>query len=290
MTILDPAAASAPVPEAPPMQAPPAAAPAPQAPAPSISIPENWKEILDESIRGEASLQTVNSVQDLAKSFVNAQKMIGADKVQLPNKYDDGTQLRNVLNKLGLSEKLEEYDIAPKDIPIDENNKDYFDKFKQQAHKLGILPAQAKEMFKFMHTESLEQDNAIVKQIEVEQQEAINTLQKEWGAAFESKVNLAKQATKFLAGSDDVLYSTLTSPQYGNNPAIVKVLAKFGEMMAEDKIITGVPKDDMAKSPGEAQKEIQTIYGDKTHPYNNKDHPRHQAAIKEMQQLFQLMG
>jgi hypothetical protein len=59
-------------------------------------------------------------------------------------------------------------------------------------------------------------------------------------------------------------------------------------MLSEDKIINGIPKDDMAKSPAEAQKEIQMIYGDKTHPYNDASHPRHEAAVKEMHELFRL--
>lgn len=256
-------------------------------PAPNpISIPENWKEALEEDFRNDPSLQPIQSLQDLAKSYINAQKMVGADKIQLPNKYDDGTQLRNVLTKLGLPTELDKYDIKPKDVEIE--NEELFNSFKAQAHKLGILPHQAKEMFQFLHSQGVEQEQQLMEQMEKQTQEAVSSLQKEWGAAFKNKIELAQMATKHIAGEDEALYNMLISPQFGNNPAIVKAFARVGEMLAEDKIISGIPKDDMAKSPAEAQREIETIYGDKTHPYNLPDHPRHAASVKEMQELFKL--
>lgn len=255
-------------------------------PPASVTIPENWKEVLGEDFRNDPSLQSINTLQDLAKSYVNAQKLVGADKIQLPNKYDDGTQLRNVLNKLGLPTKLDEYDIKPKEIEI--ANEELFNQFKVQAHKLGILPNQAKGIFEFLHTQSVEQDNQLVEQMKKQEEEAVQNLQKEWGAAFKNKVQLAQSAVKHIAGEDETLYNMLISPQFGNNPAIVKAFARVGEMLSEDKIINGIAKDDMAKSPAEAQKEIETIYGDKTHPYNLPAHPRHAAAVKEMQELFKL--
>jgi hypothetical protein len=255
---------------------------------PAIEFPENWKEGLPEDLRGEQSLGTINTIQDLAKSYINAQKMVGADKIQLPNKYDDGSQLRNVLNKLGLPADLNEYDISPKNVEIPEEHQESFNAFKAHAHKLGLLPQQAQEMFEFLHNQGVEQDQQLIEQQQKIEQEAIANLQKEWGAAFNNKIGLAQQAVKHVAGEDEALLSTLTSPEFGNNPAIVKAFARIGEMLSEDKIINGIPKDDMAKSPAEAQKEIQMIYGDKTHPYNDASHPRHEAAVKEMHELFRL--
>jgi hypothetical protein len=259
-----------------------------EAPVSNVELPENWKEALAEEFRNDPSLGTINSVQDLAKSYVNAQKMIGADKIQLPNKYDDGTQLRNVLTKLGLPQELDQYEITPKNVELPEESQEAFNAFKSHAHKLGLLPQQAQEMFEFLHNQGIEQDKQLIEQQEKFEQEAIANLQKEWGAAYNNKVSLAQQAVKHVAGEDEALYNQLISPEFGNNPAVVKAFARIGEMLSEDRIINGLPKDDMAKSPSEAQKEIEMIYGDKTHPYNNPSHPRYQAAVKEMQELFRL--
>jgi hypothetical protein len=57
--------------------------------APSIlgegmAFSEGWREHLPEDIRAEPSLANVRDLPGLAKSYVNAQRMIGRDKIVLP--------------------------------------------------------------------------------------------------------------------------------------------------------------------------------------------------------------
>ena len=45
---------------------------------------ENWKESLPEEIRGDKSLDVVTDFNGLVSQHINAQKMLGKDKVVLP--------------------------------------------------------------------------------------------------------------------------------------------------------------------------------------------------------------
>ena len=46
----------------------------------------DWRDSIPEEIRGHSSLEHINDIGALAKSYVHAQQMVGADKVALPGK------------------------------------------------------------------------------------------------------------------------------------------------------------------------------------------------------------
>ena len=51
------------------------------------SVAEDWRSTIPEEIRGHKSLEHIQDVGALAKSYVNAQSMIGADKIAIPGKH-----------------------------------------------------------------------------------------------------------------------------------------------------------------------------------------------------------
>ena len=85
----------------------------------------NWKEALPEEVREDPSMQAIQTVDNLAKSYVNAQKMIGADKIIVPNKYAEENEWQDVFTKLGLPESPDKYEISVSDKEVD---KDFFNK------------------------------------------------------------------------------------------------------------------------------------------------------------------
>ena len=87
----------------------------------------SWKEALPEDVREDPSMEAIQTVDNLAKSYVNAQKMIGADKIIVPNKYAEANEWQDVFTKLGLPESVDKYEISAKE----EVDQEFFDKFKQ---------------------------------------------------------------------------------------------------------------------------------------------------------------
>ena len=69
----------------------------------------NWKDALPEDVKQDPSMQAIQTVDNLAKSYVNAQKMIGADKIIVPNKYAEENEWKDVFTKLGLPESPDKY-------------------------------------------------------------------------------------------------------------------------------------------------------------------------------------
>lgn len=252
-----------------------------------IQFPENWKEAVPEDLRNDPSMQAIKDIPGLMKSYVNAQRMIGADKIVVPNKYDDGTQLREALIKLGLPKEVDEYKINKADgLEIAD---EMISNFASKAHELGVLPNQAEALFNHILGEHSASTNKEIedynKQI-IEEQEA---LKQEWGQGYEANIDLARKAANHLADGNQELLEHLTSPTIGGDPKMVKIFSKIGAMLKEDNIISDA-KNNWGKTPEDAKREYMDIMGDPNHPYNNGKHPSHAAAVKEVSKLFQMMG
>ena len=48
---------------------------------------QNWKDSLPEELKAEKALESIQDIPGLAKSYIHAQKMIGSDKIPVPNKF-----------------------------------------------------------------------------------------------------------------------------------------------------------------------------------------------------------
>ena len=70
-----------------------------------------FMEMIPEELREHPSLAPIKDVGNLARSYVNAQRLIGSDKVPLPANPTD-EDLDNIYSKLGRPEDASGYEIA----------------------------------------------------------------------------------------------------------------------------------------------------------------------------------
>jgi hypothetical protein len=112
-------------------------------------------------------------------------------------------------------------------------------------------------------------------------QKGETALRKEWGKAFDSKLQLGEKVLDEF-GSDD-LKAKIKQNGLNNDPEFIKFLSKAGEGLSEDTI-SGKPKGALM-TPEQAQREVAKIMGDQKHPYWNKDHAEHKFAVERVEQL-----
>lgn len=247
-------------------------------------LPDNWKELLPDDLKSEGSLGPIKDIPTLVKSYINAQKMIGADKLPIPGKDATEAEWTEAFHKLGNPRSLEEYKVElAKDASIE---KEFVDKFKVQAHKLGVLPKQAQAMVEWFdalnkatysdadkaHTNKLNADMAALRQ--------------EWGSAFDG--NLLKSKAALNEFSDEGTKKFMQDSALGTRAAFIKFMAKVGETLSEDKIRGGGGNQNMfgALSPAQALEKINEIKGNAQSPYWNDKHEKHGELKKEMASLF----
>lgn len=245
----------------------------------------NWRSTLPAELQAEPSLQTFNDVSALAKSFIHAQKAIGADKLTIPGKHATEDDWKQVYTKLGLPADLKDYNVKmAESASID---KDFVEKFKATAHASGIMPQQAQKLADWF-VELNGQSAAEVEKVRTAKVASdLAALKTEWGAAYDKNLGIAGQVLRESADPETIQY--LNDTGLGNDIRLVKLLAKVGEKyISEEKLVGGNKELAGQLDPKTALTEANKIMGNFDHPYHKKDHPAHKAAVEEVQGLFQM--
>ena len=243
---------------------------------------------LPEEIRDHPSLQSINDVGNLGLSFVNAQRLIGADKIPLPkNPTED--DLNNIYTKLGKPEQPSGYEIkADGQILTEEDVNTYTD----IAHKLGLSKTQANGILDYYRSSIQQTTEAMSKDAQQQKLQIEQNLKAEWGADFDAKVSQANRAVADIAGQDLLDMVLQDGTKIGNHPAFIKAFASFADFK------TSVTKEDTISensvnyrmSTAEAKSKLDAIMSDKTHAYWDRKAPApiREKAVKEVQDLFEM--
>lgn len=249
-------------------------------PPPAEAAPSDWREALPEDIRGNENLAKFESLEGLAKSYINAQQMIGRDKIPMP-KSDEEWQ--DVYNRLGRPESAEGYEFedveVPEDFPIDD---EALKQFKEVAHQNGLTAKQANELQKWYFQQNVGNFENMVTAVQQEMDEAQANLRKEWGNAYDQKLATAMRAVREFGGDD--LVRTLEESGLGNNVALVKTFAEIGSKISGDVSIEGDGVDG-ARTPAQLKAEIAKIQSDPSfYDAENLERP---AMVRKMQSLME---
>jgi hypothetical protein len=234
---------------------------------------------MPEGLKDEPSLQTFDSVDKLAKSYVNAVKKIGGDPNNMINLPQEGESWDHVYNQLGRPERSDGYDLG-------EDDQGDLDNFKQFSHDIGLTQHQAENIlnaYSDIQEQEAEQFQQNIKDLEV--QTTID-LQREWGKNFDGNMDYAKRAYSQFASPE--LSQVLDNTGLGNHPEMIRAFSKIGQMLGEESLAVGTGLGQSQMSPQAAQEEIQALYSDQdfSKAYRDNRDPGHQTAMRKMDRLF----
>ncbi len=237
----------------------------------------DWKASLSDEIRNEKSLENISDIESLAKSFVHAQKLVGADKIPVPNKFATEEDWNKVYEKLGRPKSADEYKFnLPEDKTVDETA---LKSFADQAHKLGLLPGQADGVVKFyndMIGAELSNANSIAV---AAREKATSELKTEWGQAYDQKIAAANNVVRSVLPDGFMSMNMEDGTKLGDNPVVIKAFAMLAEKMGEDKIVSS--DGPMMMTPKALDKEINSLTAPGS-AYWDKNHPAHKDAVAEV--------
>jgi hypothetical protein len=106
----------------------------------------NFKDLIPENFREEKSLDNFNNMEDFVKSYLHAQKLVGADKIPVPNKHATDEDWNEVFKRLGAPDTPDGYKYNFKDQELDQTQ---VKAFNESCTQLGLLPKQAEGLIKF---------------------------------------------------------------------------------------------------------------------------------------------
>jgi len=255
-----------------------------------VGVAPNWRDGLDADIKEHPAIATFKTPADLAKSYVNAQKLIGAEKIPMPPKDAalDSQEYQAVFDRLGRPSDPKNYTVPeipnPTNAPV--ATEEQMTEFKNVAHSIGLLPAQAEALIKFNQEGAINQHNQATASATEQYEKAETQLRKELGKSYDGQVQKAQGLiNKF---GDEEVNNKIGASGLGRDPAFIKFLMNIAKNFGEGGELLGEPVQPHILSPEQAMKDINKIKGDKTHPFHKKDHAEHADAMKQMTHLFQM--
>ena len=245
-----------------------------ETPAPAA----DWRESFGE-FKSAAEFEKFKTPQDFAKSHLELVKMIGKDKVVLPNEKSKPEEIKAFYQKLGVPETPQGYKIPQ--IEGVTLNKEGAEAFLKVAHESNLSQKQIDSLYKYVLDSGVasakDREAAEIKKSE----EAVATLRGEFGRAYDERLGAANKVLANFATPDELkaIQGTL-----GNDPNMVRFLSKIGAAMSESGF-KGMGAGPSVMTPDMAKNEIHRIMSDPHHPINVKNHPEHNVAVERMLDL-----
>ena len=257
----------------------------------------DWRENLDPSIKDHPALANLATPADVAKSYVNAQQLIGKKGVPLPGKESDplddtkNMEWNTVYDTLGRPSDPKAYDL-PVIEGAPEVPDEVADSFKSAAHKLGLLPHQVAGLYRWnqdMATGHVQQSQESMVQ---GLQESEAAMRQEYGKQFDSNIQNARGLINKFGGEE--VSQALEQSGMGNNPHLIRMMVKIAGQFSEDGNIHLGEAQPNILSPKEAKDEIDKVMADKKGAYWNPPDDKgtkqfsdseHKAMVKKVADL-----
>ena len=253
---------------------------------PIPTVVKSWKEAIPEELRNDPNISKFTELESLAKSYVNATRMIGQDKVAIPNNNSTEDQWNEVYDKLGRPESADKYQLDVKSdvVPLDESA---VKSFAENAHKLGLNNKQAQGILEFYKNsmEGSAQQNQV--DMETAQAQAEQELRKEWGRAYEDNIKKAGAVAKANMDANILDMQLKDGTRLGDHPSIIKGFANIANILSEDKLVS--TESESVSQGIDYSAEISKIVNDRDGPYWNKAHPDHDKIVQQVFNLRTMM-
>lgn len=271
----------------------PEAAPETPAVVPESGTPadsSNWRTSLPDDIRESASLEKFETIEGLAKSYINAEKMIGADKIVIPKEGDDDGW-NEVWSKLGRPDEASGYEFKePESVPEGLKYSEEVDgRLASILHKNGVPKSMAgtlREDLISLVSEggliSIEQTKAAEAEHEKVLEKGREALKRDWGDAYDQRRKIAYKAAESNLSEETI--ASMNEAGLFDNPSIVKDMYEMGLKVQGEKQLLG--DIDLEQSPGDLDQMIAKFNSDNIGALMDKSHPKHDWAVQEQTKLF----
>lgn len=201
-------------------------------PAPPAAGGAFYDSFQDADLKGWLQTKGVKSPEDLALSYKNLEKFVGSEKVPLPKDANDAEGWDRLFKAAGRPDAPDAYGLDK----IEGADPEFSKAAAAAFHKAGLNPQQAANLVEFYGAQAKAvqeaQETAFAQQAQLD----IGELRRDWGPAFDAKLEAAKRATK-LAGLDDA--TTQKIERSLGIKAAAELFAKIGEATSESTFRSG---------------------------------------------------
>ena len=194
----------------------------------------SFLDALPEDLRGEKSLSSIKNLDDLAKSYVNAQKMIGA-KVEslIPGEGATQEQIDRYREIMGVPSDSDGYNLtlnSEHEIPAE-----FSKEFAEYAHMAGLSQKQASSMFQAIAEKQISAAAADDAAFEKHRKESAQTLRNDWGDAMKGNLEIAQKAINEFGGS---FTKSEAYAELSKDPEFIRMMHGIGSRLVEPSVVS----------------------------------------------------
>lgn len=184
------------------------------------------------------SLSRFKTRGDLAKSYVELEKLQSRSIGKIPDEKATPEERRAFYTKIGVPDKADSYEFKrPEGVPIDETLEKWF---RTSAYDLGIPKATAEKLYDGF----IEQAQALMENASGSVDKWRGDLKKEWGYQYDRNVRIAGNTLGHLltmagrnADQNDPFVQFLNTTHLGDHPDFIKFFLSLAPKLGEDQLI-----------------------------------------------------
>jgi hypothetical protein len=246
----------------------------------------DFLQMIPEELRDHPSISPIKDVENLARSYVNAQRLIGADKIPMPHNPTD-EDLDRIYSRLGRPESPDQYQFSVDgNIVTEEVAQQYAD----IAHQLRLTPEQASGVLDYYKSVVENTGVANMQQVEAQRAQAEEALRQEWGNNYDAIVTRAAKTAQEFADPEVFDLDLADGTKLGNNPEFIKAFAKIAEfrqsVTSEDTVSEPSQTSYMTREQAQAEANaimMSPVYTDKSNIVAR------QQAVERVQELYRFI-
>ena len=220
---------------------------------------------------------------DVLKSYVNLERQVGADKVVLPAEGSNLSEWEGWA-KLGTPESADDYQLnAPEGFEA--YNEDLSKWFRGAAHEMKLPASMAQGLHDRFVENMMSQAEASQHQAADQKNQWESELQKEYGTAFDQRIDAAKRALREYGSPE--LEEMLRDTGLGSNPHIVRAFVKMGMTLGSGpQFKEGESAGMFGTTPEMAKEQIAAIRANPA--LTDSTHPEHKALNQKLTRLYEI--
>jgi len=252
-------------------------------------INKNWRGAVDPEHASHASMADYSDLGGLTKSYINQQKLIGSDKLPLPQKDWKTEDWKSFNQKIGMPAEAKDYKLTAHE-GISEADIDWF---RNAVHENMLSERQASKLWDSMSTRNAGAREEFTNKNKTRLEDGYKALREEWGTNYDAMVKGTNKGLQRLDG-DGRFRKFMKDSGLNKEPEMLRFANKIAQLFNEDK----APGDTRVPVPMNAQQaeaQIRKMHSDaqkdpKSHPLYNKKDPAHQDAVDKLTKLATLAG
>ena len=246
----------------------------------------DFRSLIPDEYKEDKALANFQDMNQFVKSYLHAQKMVGLDKIPVPNKHATDEDWQEVYKRLGAPEKPDQYKYNfAKDQKVDEAS---LKAFNEVAQKNGLMPKQAENIVKFYNELSQQAVGQEASKVDAARLESETVLKTEYGSEYNKRLDQAKRLASQTLGTDFLNNTILKDgSKLGDNVSLIKAFSTLADKLSEDEIVKGEATDYMSRK--ELQKQIDELEAPDS-AFWKKTHPNHDRAVQEVFKLREMLN